>query len=52
MKKNDNGQGQEFDINDSYNLNTDENVGGNQHLNEPIEDESEIEKLKEAISLA
>jgi molecular chaperone GrpE len=49
MKKNDNGQGQEFDINDSYNLNTDENVGGNQHLNEPIEDESEIEKLKEQI---
>jgi len=49
MKKNDNGQGQEFDINDSYNLNTDENVGGNQHLNEPIEDESEIEKLKEQV---
>jgi molecular chaperone GrpE len=49
MKKNENGQGQEFDINDSYNLNTDENVGGNQHLNEPIEDESEIEKLKEQV---
>jgi molecular chaperone GrpE len=50
MKKNENGQGQEFDINDTYNLNTDENVGGNQHLNEPIEDESEIEKLKEQVS--
>src|SRR5436305_9208642 len=49
MKKNENGQGQGFDINDSYNLNTDENVGGNQHLNEPIEDESEIEKLKEQV---
>ena len=49
MKKNDNGQGHEFDINDSYNLNTDENVDGNQHLNEPVEDESEIEKLKEQI---
>ena len=49
MKKNDNGQGREFDINDAYNLNTDENVDGNQHLNEPVEDESEIEKLKEQI---
>lgn len=48
MKKNDNGQGNQYDINDSY-LNSDENIGGNQHLNEPVEDESEIEKLKEQI---
>ena len=49
MKKNDNGQGHKFDINDAFNLNTDENVDGNQHLNEPVEDESEVEKLKEQI---
>lgn len=44
-----NGQGQNEDLNTSYNLNTDENIFGNQNLNEPLEDESEFEKLKEQI---
>lgn len=30
----------------SVNINSDENVAGNQHLNEPVTEESEIEKLK------
>ena|SRR2546423_8637422 len=52
MKKNDiyeNGQNQDTAVNGSLNLNTDENVDGNQHLNEPVQDESEVEKLKEQI---
>jgi molecular chaperone GrpE len=51
MKKNDipenNSNGD--DVNVSLNINTDENVAGNQHLNEPVADESEVEKLKEEV---
>lgn len=49
MKKKDarqNGQENEQDANVSVNINTDENVGGSQHLNEPVAEESEIERLK------
>jgi len=51
MKNNDipdNGRNGE-DVNVSLNINTDENMDGNQHLNEPVADESEVEKLKEQI---
>jgi molecular chaperone GrpE len=51
MKKNDaqdNSFNQEDD-NVSVNINTDENVAGDQHLNEPVADESELEKLKEQV---
>jgi molecular chaperone GrpE len=44
MKKNDlqdNGMEQE-----AVNINADENIAGDQHLNEPVAEESEIEKLK------
>jgi len=47
MKKNDaqeNGLNQDNDV--SVNINTDENIDGNQHLNDPVADESEIEKLR------
>lgn len=49
MKKNDMGVKDQNEGNVSININTDENVDGNQHLNEPVADESEIEKLKEEI---
>jgi molecular chaperone GrpE len=48
MKKNDsqdNGRDQETTVN----FNTDENVAGDQLLNEPVAEESEMEKLKEKI---
>src|SRR6476661_7674636 len=54
MKNNDipdNGRNGE-DVNVSLNINTDENMDGNQHLNEPVADESEVEKLKELIQTA
>ena len=45
MKKNDRkDNGQDVDV--SLNINTDENVAGDQHLNEPVAEESEVEKLK------
>ena len=47
MKKPDvqeNGQNQDKDV--FININTDENIDGNQHLNDPVVDESEIEKLR------
>lgn len=31
-------------------INTDENIAGTQHLNEPVEEESELEKLKAQVS--
>ena len=47
MKKKDvHENGQEHETNVSVNVNTDENVGGSQHLNEPVAEESEFEKLK------
>src|SRR5215216_2277063 len=52
MKKKDlreNGQNTDQEINGSININTDENVGGDQHLNEPVTEESEIEKLREQV---
>lgn len=36
--------------NEGFNMNTDENIDGNQHLNEPVVEESEIESLKEQIT--
>lgn len=37
-------------VNEGLNINTDENMDGNQHLNEPVAEESEIEILKEQIA--
>src|SRR5690349_20723724 len=34
------------DVNLSVNINSDENIDGNQHLNEPVTEESDVEKLK------
>jgi molecular chaperone GrpE len=36
--------------NNGFNINADENIDGNQHLNEPLTEDSEIEKLKEQIA--
>jgi molecular chaperone GrpE len=48
MKKNDiNEKEQEAEV--YMNMNADENLSGDQHLNEPVAEESEIEKLKEQI---
>jgi molecular chaperone GrpE len=52
MKKNEhreNGHNTEQD-NLTFNINTDENMSGDQHLNEPVTDETEIEALKEEIA--
>lgn len=50
-KKNvhENGHDQNNDGNVSVNINSDENVAGSQHLNEPVVEESEVEKLKAEI---
>ena len=45
----DNGNVQERET-ESFNINADENMDGNQHLNEPVTDDSEIETLKEQIA--
>jgi len=53
MKKKDvqgNGHERDQDVNVSINVNTDENIDGNQHLNEPVEEESQIEKLRTQVS--
>ena len=44
-----NGQNDDRDVNVSVNINTDENIAGDQNLNEPVADESEMEKLKEKV---
>ena len=44
-----NGLDQNHDVNVDVNINTDENISGDQHLNEPVAEESEIEKLKAQI---
>lgn len=52
MKKKDekeNGFDQNHDVTVDVNINTDETISGDQHLNEPVADESEIEKLKAQI---
>ncbi len=36
--------------NNGYNINADENIDGNQHLNEPLAEESETDSLKEQIA--
>jgi molecular chaperone GrpE len=36
----------------TFNINADENIDGTQHLNDPVEEESEIEKLRQQISEA
>jgi len=43
----DNGRPQETE---DFNINADENMAGNQHLNEPVAEDSEIENLKEQIA--
>lgn len=50
-KKNvqENGHDQNPDVNVSVNINTDENIAGDQHLNEPVAEGSEVEKLKAEI---
>lgn len=51
MKKKDiQDNGNDQDMNVDVNINSDENVGGNQHLNEPVAEESEIENLKSQIA--
>jgi molecular chaperone GrpE len=51
MKKKDvQENGHDHDINVSINVNTDENVAGDQHLNEPVEEESEMERLKAQVA--
>ena len=45
----DNGNVQERET-EGFNINADENMDGNQHLNEPVTDDSEIETLKEQIA--
>lgn len=50
MKKSDiqeNGRSRGEEV--SINMNSDENLDGNQHLNEPVTEEPEIEKLKEQV---
>src|ERR1700712_4917664 len=44
-----NGQDRNGDVNQPMDINTDENIFGSQHLNDPVADESEIEKLKEEL---
>jgi molecular chaperone GrpE len=53
MNKNDvkeNNQDVDSSIGGSVDINTDENMDGNQHLNEPVAEESEMEKLKEQVA--
>ncbi|HEX2607305.1 MAG TPA: nucleotide exchange factor GrpE [Flavisolibacter sp.] len=53
MKQNEfqeNGQTQEKEMDLSAGINADENMDGNQHLNEPVEDESELEKLRQQVA--
>jgi len=50
MKKNEiKDNGQDGNIEASMNINTDENIDGNQHLNDPVAEESEIEKLRQQV---
>lgn len=50
-KKNvhENGHDHNSDVHVSVNINADENVAGDQHLNEPVAEASEVEKLKAEI---
>ena len=50
MKKNEvKDKEQDRNIDTSMNINTDENIDGNQHLNDPVAEESEIEKLRQQV---
>jgi molecular chaperone GrpE len=52
MKKKDNYESEQAieQENNTFNMNTDENISGDQHLNEPVEDDTEIDKLKDQIN--
>lgn len=43
-------QNEGSDFESSVNINTDENLSGNEHLNEPVAEESEMERLREQLS--
>lgn len=43
-------QSEDKELMDALDINVDENVAGNQHLNEPVAEESEIENLKAQIA--
>ena len=48
MKQHDSKEnGHEQDV--SFNVNTDENIAGNQHLDEPVAEETELESLKQQL---
>jgi molecular chaperone GrpE len=52
MKKKDmqeNTQHADTELEGAMNINTDENIDGNQHLNEPVTNESEIQKLRDQV---
>lgn len=49
MDRNENEQNGQTDPQSVVDINTDENIAGSQNLNEPVAEESEIEKLKEQI---
>jgi len=46
MNQDNNGRQETSEDNDNIDLNTDENLSGSSHLNEPVSDESELEKLR------
>lgn len=51
MKKNDVQERDEsLEASEAMHLNTDENMDGNQHLNEPVAEESEMEKLQSEVA--
>src|SRR5688572_8324701 len=52
MKKNEVQEQETQRENDSQtiNINADENIDGTQHLNDPVEEESELEKLREELA--
>ena len=49
MKKHDAKENRQNDDNVAININTDENIDGTQHLNEPIADESEAQQLRQQV---
>lgn len=49
MKKHDAKENRQNDDNVAININTDENIEGTQHLNEPVADESEVLKLRQQV---
>ncbi|MGZ8543763.1 MAG: nucleotide exchange factor GrpE [Flavisolibacter sp.] len=49
-KHEENVQQAENEVNGSININTDENIDGNQHLNEPVTEQPELEKLNSQLA--